>query len=323
MLVHRVLVAMDVVARRRHRPLPLRRAGHRHPRVPHAGAAAHRLAAELVAAGAGPRPGAADHGHPSVRLARGARPALGAPCSSPTRRAGSAWCTPSSPRPTSAGSASRRSTASSTSCGPRRRPRSRPCSSRSGGPRGRVAAVQGPGRRRRGRGALGGGGHRAAAGFTCNGTARTRSLACAARRAEEHGRCERLRTAGYWAGRGSRGEGRDDEQRSSVTSDEPIPPAPPADPRTGRRGPRARSSPRAPQPGDDGCRGAELAALAACSRPWCRGGSPVVVELGPGTGAVTAVISARLPPTPGTSPWSWTRRWSTSCGAPRAGGRRR
>ena len=60
-------------------------------------------------------PGHTDHGHPPVPVAGGAG---GAAARTPSwirrRRAGSGWCTPSSPRPTWPGSARRRSTASST-----------------------------------------------------------------------------------------------------------------------------------------------------------------------------------------------------------------
>ena len=52
------------------------------------------------------------------------------------------------------------------------------------------------------------------------------------------------------------------------------------------------------RPGHDGCRRAQLGAAGRpCSpRSSRRSGTPVVVELGPGTGAVSAVIDERLPP---------------------------
>ena len=48
-----------------------------------------------------------------------------------------------------------------------------------------------------------------------------------------------------------------------------------------------------------------------------RAGSPVVVELGPGTGAVSAVISQRLPPAARHLAVELDPRWSTTCAAHR------
>ncbi len=83
-----VLVAMRRAARRRRGPLPLRRAGHRHPGLPHRRtrrAPAGRRAGRRRAPNRRPLTRTAD-GHPPVRLARRARAALDRAVLEPARR---------------------------------------------------------------------------------------------------------------------------------------------------------------------------------------------------------------------------------------------
>ena len=86
-----------------------------------------------------------------------------------------------------------------------------------------------------------------------------------------------------------------------------------ADPRRGAR--RAFLAAALRNPGQFGAvapSSPSLAGVIASVVPTA--GAPVVVELGPGTGAVTTAIDARLPPARGTWPSSWTRGWPASCG---------
>ena len=166
--------------------------------------------------------------------------------------------------------------------------------------------------------ALGGGGHRRAAGVTIDGTA---GEVVAALRA--------VLSIRHYRGRG----------RRRRLSDVPEPRRSPSARDDGRGHPwfPCRGRPRTPDP-----RAARRAFLAAALRnPGKVGaiaptsetmaevlarivplaGAPVVVELGPGTGAVTGVIDDRLARERATSRSSWTRTWPPSWGAPtRAGG---
>ena len=113
-----------------------------------------------------------------------------------------------------------------------------------------------------------------------------------------------------------------------MTSDEAYPAErEPGEGRTGRRGARrAFLAAALRSPGQFGAvvpSSPSLAAVLASVVPTA--GAPVVVELGPGTGAVTTAIDARLPPDARHLAVELDPRMVElpAAGAPRVGGRRR